>query len=114
MNEDVRYKIQHLGDTFVDALSCVVDSAKRHAKGVVLTYDIRDLKKKRRDHLSLIGMRIVLMKKAGLSDLSRDDTLLELIAHAEKIDRFIESYEEKKRETANGCERSTGYADGAL
>ena len=45
MSEDVRYKMQHLGDIFVDTLSCVVDSAKKHAKGVVLTYDIRDSQK---------------------------------------------------------------------
>jgi hypothetical protein len=112
MNEDVRYKMQHLGDIFVDALSCVVDSAKRHAKGVVLTYDIRELKKKRRECLSRTGMRIVQMKKAGLADLRGDDKLLELITDAENIDRFIQSYEEKKKETALGCQSKAGYADG--
>ena len=97
MGEDVRYKMQHLGDIFADALSCVVDSAKKCAKGVVLTYDIRDLKKKRRQCLSLIGSRIVQVKKVGLADLNRDDKLVELIAGAEKIDRFIASFEEKRK-----------------
>jgi hypothetical protein len=96
MSEDVRYKLQHLGDIFVDALSCVADSAKKCAKNVVLTYDIRDLKKKRRQYLGLIGRRIVQVKKEGLTDLNRDDQLVELIADAEKIDRFIASFEEKK------------------
>jgi ribosomal 50S subunit-associated protein YjgA (DUF615 family) len=114
MSQDVRYKMQHLGDIFVDALSCVVDSAKRQAKGVVLTYDIRELKKKKRECLSKIGMRIVQMKKAGLADLRRDDKLLELITDAENIGRFIESYEEKRKETVHGCKRNTGYADGEL
>ena len=89
MSEDVRYQMQHLGDIFVDALSGVVDSAKRCAKNLVLTYDIRDLKKKRRQCLSLIGSRIVQVKKEGLTDLKRDDKLVELIAGVEKIDRFI-------------------------
>ena len=113
MSEGVRYKMQHLGDIFVDALSCVVDSAKKCAKSIVLTYDIRDLKKKRRQCLSLIGRRIVQVKKAGLADLNRDDELVELIAGAEKIDRFIASFEEKKKMTGCHCESKTVCADSA-
>ena len=107
MSEDVRYKMQHLGDIFVDTLLGVADSAKKHAKGVVLTYDIWDLKKKRREYLGLIGRRVVQVKKAGLVDLRRDDKLVEMIAHAEKIDRFMASYEEKKKGMAGGCESNT-------
>ena len=113
MREDVRYKMQHLGDIFVDTLSGVADSAKKHAKGVVWTYDIWDLKKKRREYLSLIGRRIVQVKKAGLVDLRRDDKLVEMIAHAEKIDRFVASFEEKKKRMAGGCESTTASADSA-
>ena len=114
MSQDVRYKMQHLGDYFVDALSYVVDSEKKCAKSIVLTYDIRNLKKKRRQCLSLIGSRIVEVKKAGLADLKRDDKLVERIAHAEKIDRFIAAFEEKKEMTACGCESKTVCTDSAL
>ena len=113
MSEGVRYKMQHLGDIFVDALSCVVDSAKKCAKSIVLTYDIRDLKKKRRQCLSLIGRRIVQVKKEGLADVNRDDKLVELIAGAEKIDRFIASFEERRKMTACRCESKTVCADSA-
>lgn len=113
MSEDFRYKMQHLGDIFVDALSGVADSARKHAKGIVLTYDIWDLKKKRRECLSLIGRRIVQVKKAGLADLKRDDKLVEMIAHAEKIERFIASFEEKKKRMACGCESKTVSAGSA-
>ena len=113
MSEDVRYKMQHLGDIFVDALLYVADSAKKSAKGIVLTYDIRNLKKKRREYLSVIGRRIVQVKKAGLADLRRDDKLVEMIAHAEKIDRFIASLEEKKKRMASGRESKTASADSA-
>jgi len=111
MSEDLRYKMQHLGDIFFDSLSCVADSAKKCAKDVVLTYDIRDLKKKRRQYLSLIGSRIVQMKKEGLADLKRDDKLVELIAGAEKIDRFIASFEEKKKMMGCGCKSKTVCTD---
>jgi hypothetical protein len=113
MSEDVRYRMQHLGDIFVDALSCVVDSAKKCAESVALTYDIMDLKKKKRQQLNLIGMRIVQVKKAGLTDLNRDDALVKLITNVEKMERDIEFYEEKKRKTAPGCQTRTHYADGA-
>ena len=107
MSDDMRYKMQHLGDYFVDALTIVVDSAKKQAKGLVLTYDIHDLNKKKIQSLSLIGRRTVQMKKEGLADLKRDDKLVELIAQAEKIDRYIESFEEKKKMTRCGCKGKT-------
>jgi len=58
------------------------------AKGLLLTYDIRELKEKRRHGLSLTGDRITDLKRAGLVDLTRDDKLMEMIAGAEKIDRL--------------------------
>ncbi|MEI7635811.1 MAG: hypothetical protein WCJ37_00770 [Syntrophus sp. (in: bacteria)] len=107
MSEDFRFKMQHLGDIFVDTLSTVVDSAKKHAKGIVLTYDIHDLKKKKLQCLSMIGRRIVQVKTAGLADLKRDDNLVELITQAEKIDRYIESFEEKKKMMTCGWQGKT-------
>lgn len=107
MSDDIRYKMQHLGDIFVDALSVVIDSARKHAKNVVLIYDIHDLKKKKLQCLSLIGRRIVQVKKAGLAELKRDDKLVELIAQAENIDRYIWSFEEEKQMTMSGCEGKT-------
>lgn len=100
MSEDIRYKMQHLGDIFVDALSAVVDSAQKKAKGVVLAYDIRDLNNKRGQCFSDIGRRIVEVKKVGLADLTRDDILVDLFAKAQKLDQLIESYENKKKEAA--------------
>jgi hypothetical protein len=100
MSEDVRYKMQHLGDIFVDALSTVVDSAQKKAKVVVLSYDIRDLNNKRVQCFSDIGRRIVEIKKAGLADLKRDDILVDLFSKSQKLDQLIESYEKKKKEAA--------------
>jgi hypothetical protein len=102
--------MQHLGDIFVDAVSSVADSARKHAKSIVLTYDIRALKKKKRQGLSLIGSRIVQVKKAGLADLTRDDKLVEMIAEIEKIDRVIASFEKKKKTMAGGCENMDACA----
>lgn len=96
MSQDVRYKMQHLGDIFVDTLSAVVDSAQKQAKGIVLTYDMYDLKQKKNNCFGQIGRRVAQVKKAGLAEFQKDETLVELIAQAEKIDNFLASYEEKK------------------
>ena len=100
MSEDIRYKVEHMGDIFVDALSSVVDSAQKLAKRVVLAYDIRDLKNKRRQCLSDIGQRIVQVKKTGLTDLQQDDILVDLFSKARKLAQLIGSYEKKKQEAA--------------
>jgi hypothetical protein len=97
MSEDVRYKMQHLGDIFADALSAVVDSAQKRAKSLVLTYDIHDLKQKKQHCLGQIGRRVAQVKKEGLAELQTDGNLVELIAQAEKIDNYIASCEEKKK-----------------
>jgi len=96
MSQDIRYKMEHLGDIFVDTLSSVVGSAQKLAKGIVLSYDIRDLKNKRHQCLSEIGQRIVQVKKAGLEDLKRDDILMDLFSKAQKLAQLIGSYEKKK------------------
>jgi hypothetical protein len=105
MSEGIRYKMEHLGDIYVDALLCTSDSAKKYAKSVVLTYDIWALKKKREQQLGLIGLRRVQLKKAGLTDVMRDDKLVELIADEEKISSYIASFEEKKKMLACGCQK---------
>ena len=103
MRQDRRYQLQHLGDTFVDAVSSVATSARQHAKNVVLTYDLRALQKKKTQCLSLIGGRIVQVRRAGLADLTRDDVLVEMIDDVGQIDRAIASFAEKKRMTMGGC-----------
>lgn len=100
MSEDIRYKIQHMGDIFVDSLSSVVDYAQKLAKGVVISYDIRDLRNKKQECLSDIGQRIVQAKKAGLADLQRDDLLVGLFSKAQNIGQLIKAYEQKKQGTA--------------
>ena len=55
--------------------------------------------------LSMIGQRRVQLKKAGLTDVMRDDKLVELIADEEKISKYIASYEEKKKMLACGCQK---------
>ena len=100
MSEDIRYKMQHLGDIFVDTLSAVVDSAQRKAKGVVLAYDIRDLNNKQGQCFNDIGRRIVEVKKAGQAELKGDNILADLFSKAQKLAGLIESYEKKKKEAA--------------
>ena len=112
MSQDRRYQLQHLGDMFVDALSSVTTSARRRARNVVLAYDTRDLEKKRRRCLTMIGSRIVQVRKAGLADLTRDDTLMELIEDVAQIDRAIASIVRKTATSEGGSSREAAGCQG--
>lgn len=101
MSQDARYKMQHIGDIFVDALSGAVGSAKKCARDLVLNYDIRDLNNKKRRCLSMIGKRVVILKKEGIAEFETDEQLTELVHELGKIDGYITSFEEKKKSA--GC-----------
>ncbi|MEI6666928.1 MAG: hypothetical protein WCP29_02145 [Acidobacteriota bacterium] len=100
MSDQRRSQLQQFGGLFVDAVSDVARSARDHAKNVVLAHDIRDLEKKRGQYLSVIGSRIVQLRRAGLVDLARDDKLLEMRDDVAQLDRAIATMTEKKKATA--------------
>ena len=47
-------------------------------------------------------------RKAGLTELTRDDALVEMIADIDQIDRAIASFDEKKKMTMGACVREAG------
>jgi hypothetical protein len=94
--------MQHLGEIFVDALSSMGNSPRRYAKRMALKCDIRALKKKRFQHRSRMGDRLVQLKNAGLSDFTRDDVLQKMLAESEKIDRVIASLVTKRAAMRGG------------
>jgi len=88
---------------FVDALTSVTDSARQRARDVVMAFDTRDLEKKRQQLLTMIGSRIVQVRRAGLVDLTRDDKLVEMIDDVAQIDRAIASVAENSKRPTGGC-----------
>ncbi|HIJ81809.1 MAG TPA: hypothetical protein HPP76_08885 [Desulfuromonadales bacterium] len=107
MAEDLRYKIQHLGDTVAGALDKTVCLAKSSAKGIFLTYDINRLERSKRILLRDIGARVVHLSGEGLTDVRRDDRLNELMNELTAIEKEIQTCQLQKDDTLQTCTSSS-------
>jgi hypothetical protein len=81
-------------------LKKVPDAAKSSARGVILTYDIHELRKKKQDIVRQIGERIVEIRKESPEMNAADDEkmrtfLLEIDAIDSKLDDYINEREER-------------------
>ena len=92
MGEGLRYTMQHLGDIFVDSVERGFDCLESSMRGVSLTYDIHELKKKKRKILSKIGKRTAeIRKRSPEQEVFADDRMMELFSKLERIDEHIET-----------------------
>lgn len=110
---DFRYKMQHMGDIVVGSIEKAAGSARECAKGVVLTYDIHETRKKRRHLLRGIGRRLVQLKKEGLTDVKRDDGLVELFAELDSLEKTLKAYEEERNAMVHPCRARLNPAESA-
>jgi len=72
METDLRYKLEHVGDAFVDLLEAVIDTAKDSAVEVVDTIEMVKMNRKRSKTVMRIGERAVAMREK-LPELFADD-----------------------------------------
>lgn len=94
--KDLRYKLEHIGDSFVGVIGNVSGAAKASARGVVLTYDKRQVIRKRERLISAIGAHIAQISKENPSFSQDEETrgLLAQLAEAEK--KFNSLMEERQ------------------
>jgi hypothetical protein len=111
MAADLRYNLQHLGDTFAGAVEKTVDLAKNSARGIFLTYDINRLERTRRNLLREIGGRVAHLAGEGLTDVRRDDALTALMAELSAIDREIQSHQVKRDTMLQPCKSADTYSE---
>src|SRR5208283_2107767 len=76
--KDFRYKLEHMGDYFAAMLSKVTCASKSSARGVILTYDIRQLTKKKETLIRDIGTRVARICRDNPS-LVQDEKVIELL-----------------------------------
>ncbi|KJU87659.1 hypothetical protein MBAV_000147, partial [Candidatus Magnetobacterium bavaricum] len=87
MEKGFRYMMSHMGDYVVDMIDKVSDAAKASAKGVVLTYDIRDLRGRKKDLLKRIGKRLTECRNIdGGTFIARDETLSSLLEEFDAVE----------------------------
>ncbi|MBF0592173.1 MAG: hypothetical protein HQL02_08800 [Nitrospirae bacterium] len=86
MEKGLRYRISHMGDYMVDLIDKVSDAAKASAKGVILTYDIRDLRGKKKDILLRLGKRLTECRDLDQGAfVSRDEELTRLLEEFDDV-----------------------------
>lgn len=103
MGFDVKYKLRHIGDIFIDLVHKTADTAIRCSKGVYLTYDIQLLNYKKDQTSRSIAERVALLIKDGHSDVSKDAALAELIARLNSVEKDIAEYESQRKDLVNLC-----------
>ena len=113
MEEDLRYKMQHIGDIFTsniknfgDIFACNIKNLGSYVKvfprGIVLTYNIDELKSEKDKILKWIGRRLAAMRNKGIEqDVFSDEEMIKLFQRLdviqEKIDAGINERKERQR-----------------
>jgi len=99
MENDLRYTMEHLGDIVagklekaVGKLGKVFGSLKTSTRGVVLTYDIHEMEKKRRKILTKIGERMTEVRTQSPElTIFNDEGIMKLFATLTTVEDRIES-----------------------
>ncbi|MBF0506196.1 MAG: hypothetical protein HQL09_05120 [Nitrospirae bacterium] len=109
MEKDFRYKVEHMGDCFVDMLTKVTCASKSSARGVVLTYDIHQLTKKKENLIRDIGTRVAQISKDNAS-LAQDEKISELLKRLDETEKKLSAYVEERQNLLRPvqCSCSTG------
>ncbi|MBF0559100.1 MAG: hypothetical protein HQL08_10000 [Nitrospirae bacterium] len=97
MEKDFRYKVEHMGDYFVEVLAKVTCASKSSARGVILTYDIRQLTKKKEALIRDIGTRVAQISKDNPS-LAQDKRINELLELLDETEKRLSAYVEERQQ----------------
>jgi hypothetical protein len=107
MGQGFRYKMQHLGDIFADKLEWSYQTVRSSTRGIVLTYDIHEVQKKKRKIVKKIGERLAeVRKKSPELDIFKDEKMMELFSKLEKLEELIEALAKEREERLNPAENT--------
>ncbi len=104
MENDFRYTMEHLGDIVAGKLERVASklgrvfgSLKTSTRGVVLTYDIHDLEKKRRKILTSIGEQMGKVRvQSPEMAIFNDEGIMKLFTQLTTLEERIESCKQER------------------
>ena len=100
MEKDFRYNMLNIGDNFVDKVECLGRLAKRPIRGIVLTYNIDELKKEKDKLIKRMGTRLVAIRKKGSEQNIFNDAIMKKLIDSfdtvqNKIDADIKERKER-------------------
>jgi len=107
MGETFRYKMQHLGDIFADKLEGACEAVRSSPRGIVLTYDIHELQKKKRKIVRKIGERLTeVRKKSPELDVFKDKKMIEHFSKLGKLEKRIKTLTKEREKRLNPAEHA--------
>jgi hypothetical protein len=93
VEKNLRYKVQHIGDIFVDNLVNGCSWLKLPTRGVTLTYNIRSIERKKGKSYLKIGKKTAeLRKQSPDNELFGDADLLEFFSELDKMEQSLSEY----------------------
>ncbi|MCX8070762.1 MAG: hypothetical protein N2738_09690 [Thermodesulfovibrionales bacterium] len=100
MGKDFRYKLEHIGDYFVSMISCAIEAGESAAKGVILTYDIKQLTRQKETLLKRLGMQLAKDKRESIN-VEQDPTIQELMTQLEEIEQRLQACKDERDKKLN-------------
>jgi len=93
--QSFRYKMQHVGDFVVDKFINKIESGLRSlslsTRGIVLTYDLRELKRSKLKTFTKVGERVTEIKRTTPEmELFQDQDLVKLFRRIDELESRIE------------------------
>ncbi|MBF0457195.1 MAG: hypothetical protein HQK99_04790 [Nitrospirae bacterium] len=93
METGFRYRMEHLGDYFVGMVDKVSEAARCSAKGVILTYDIHFLKKKKRGLVNDLGARVAALRKTDPEQvIFADEKVREILTTLDETEKRYDEF----------------------
>jgi len=92
MEEDLRYRMQHIGDIFIDRIQNLGSFTKGSVRGIALTYNIDGYKKEKDKIVKRIGERLAaIRKKDSERDVFNDRIMVKLFYRLDTIQDKIDA-----------------------
>jgi len=99
MANDLRYKIEHMGDSVVAAVARLTGCLQASGRGVRLTYDMGWLRWEKDRLIKKLGKRLVeIRKKSPEADVAGDPVISGLFVELLEIEERFESSRQRREE----------------
>lgn len=94
-NESIRFKMQHFGDFFVEKFINNIEKSFRSltlsTRGIVVTYDLRELKRAKKKMFTRVGQRVTEIKRTTPEmEIFQDRDLTNLFRRIDELESRIE------------------------
>jgi flagellar motility protein MotE (MotC chaperone) len=104
MVRSIRYTIEHVGDIVIGPIEAVVCWLGGSTKGISLTYDIRNLERKKKKSYIKIGKKTAELRKQNPSnELFSDEDMSQLFSELDNMEEDLNDCTRKREERLKSC-----------